>query len=202
MRISRTPTFDLLLSDFDFSAVLGPLESNQPHKTCRVSGGHPTLPPRVEKLPREFFVVASSVERQRKNPNVGPATTQNLVVKFDGEIYGGVLVENASDNFPSKRSSKISCQTSPKVRHQFRRKLRRLHPGNRWCLQMVLTETLTTETFQLKYAAHKTTKSPTSKICMGAGGYSRANSLNLRPSKTSDDLTINGKFSLCLVGKR
>ena len=30
----------------------------------------------------------------------------------------------------SKRSSKISCQTSPKVRHQFRR----LRPGNRWCL--------------------------------------------------------------------
>ena len=50
---------------------------------------------------------------------VGPATTQNLVVKFDGEIYGGVLVEYASDDFPSKRSSKISCQTSPEVRHQF-----------------------------------------------------------------------------------
>ena len=27
-------------------------------------------------------------------------TTQNLVVKFDGEICGGVLVENASDDFP------------------------------------------------------------------------------------------------------
>ena len=33
-----------------------------------------------------------------------------------------------------KRSSKISCQTSPEGRHQFRRKLRQLHPGNRWCL--------------------------------------------------------------------
>ena len=56
---------------------------------------------------------------------LGPATTQNLVVKFDGEICSGVLVENASDRtFPSKRSSKISCQTSPEVRHQFRRKLR------------------------------------------------------------------------------
>ena len=65
---------------------------------------------------------------------LGPATTQNLVVKFDGEICGGVLVENSSDDFPSKRSSKISCQTSPKVRHQLRRKLRRLHSGNRWCL--------------------------------------------------------------------
>ena len=29
---------------------------------------------------------------------VGPATTQNLVVKFDGEICGGVLVENVSDD--------------------------------------------------------------------------------------------------------
>ena len=36
--------------------------------------------------------------------------------------------------FPSKRSSKISFQTSPEVRHQFRRKLRQLHSGNRWCL--------------------------------------------------------------------
>ena len=66
--------------------------------------------------------------------NLGPATTQNLVVKFDGEIYGRVLVENASDNFPSKRSSKISCQTSPEVRHQFLRKLCKLQSGNRWCL--------------------------------------------------------------------
>ena len=68
-------------------------------------------------------------------PNLRPATTQNLVVKFDDEICGGVLVENASDDFPSKRSSKISCQTSPEVRHQFRRKLRQLHSGNRWCLR-------------------------------------------------------------------
>ena len=64
---------------------------------------------------------------------LGPATTQNLVVKFDGEICGGVLVEHASDDFPRKRSSKISFQTSPEVRHQFRRKLRQLHSGNRWC---------------------------------------------------------------------
>ena len=47
--------------------------------------------------------------------SIGPATTQNLAVKFDGEICGGVLVENASDDFPSKRSSKISFQTSPEV---------------------------------------------------------------------------------------
>ena len=32
-----------------------------------------------------------------------PATTQNLVVKFDGEIGGGVLVQNASDNFPRQK---------------------------------------------------------------------------------------------------
>ena len=51
--------------------------------------------------------------------NVGPATTQNLVVKFDGEIRGGVLVEYASDHFPSERSSKISCQTSPKFATNF-----------------------------------------------------------------------------------
>ena len=37
--------------------------------------------------------------------------------------------------FPSKRSSKISFQTSPEVRHQFRRKLRQLHSGNHWCLR-------------------------------------------------------------------
>ena len=58
---------------------------------------------------------------------LGAATTQNRVVKFDGEVCGGVLVENASDHFPSKRSSRISFQTSPEVRHQFRRKLRQLH---------------------------------------------------------------------------
>ena len=34
---------------------------------------------------------------------VGPATIQNLVVKFDGEISGGVLVENASDDFPQQK---------------------------------------------------------------------------------------------------
>ena len=34
---------------------------------------------------------------------LGPATTQNLVVKFDGEICGGVLVEHASDDFPQQK---------------------------------------------------------------------------------------------------
>ena len=82
------------------------------------------------------------MEKKGKNTGensktLGPTKTQNLVVKFDGEICGGVLVENASDDFPSKRSSKISFQTSPEVRHQFRRKLRQLHSGNRWCLKHV-----------------------------------------------------------------
>ena len=34
---------------------------------------------------------------------VGPATTQNRVVKFDGVICSGVLVENASDDFPQQK---------------------------------------------------------------------------------------------------
>ena len=57
--------------------------------------------------------------------NAGPATTQNLVVKFDGEICGGVLVENASDDFSQQEklenllpnfagsSPTISPKTSP-----------------------------------------------------------------------------------------
>ena len=56
---------------------------------------------------------------------LGPATTQNLVVKFDGEICGGALVEDASGDFPSKKklenllpnfaesSPPISPKTSP-----------------------------------------------------------------------------------------
>ena len=35
--------------------------------------------------------------------NLGPATTRNLVGRFDGEICGGVLVENASDDFPQQK---------------------------------------------------------------------------------------------------
>ena len=72
---------------------------------------------------------------------VGPVTTQNLVVKFDGEICGGnawwkMLLTISS----SKRSSKISFQTSPEVHHQFRRRLRQLHSGNRWCSHMVASK--------------------------------------------------------------
>ena len=65
---------------------------------------------------------------------IGPATTQSLVVKFDGEICGGVLVENASDDFPQQKKLEYFFQTLPEVRHQFRRKLRQLHSGDRWCL--------------------------------------------------------------------
>ena len=47
---------------------------------------------------------------------LGPATTQNLVVKFDGEISGEVLVENASDDFPPAKEAR----TSPsKLRRKF-----------------------------------------------------------------------------------
>ena len=61
----------------------------------------------------------------RTKSYVGPATTQNLVVKFDGEICGGVLVENVSDDFPQQKkfenllpnfagsSPPISLKTSP-----------------------------------------------------------------------------------------
>ena len=54
------------------------------------------------------------------------------MVKFAVEFWWRMLLTI----FPSKRSSKISFQTSPEVRHQFRRKLRQLHSGNRWCLDM------------------------------------------------------------------
>ena len=56
------------------------------------------------------------------------------LVKFDDDICGGVLWKMLLSIFPSKRSSKISFQTSPEVRHQFHRKLRQLHSGNRWRL--------------------------------------------------------------------
>ena len=47
---------------------------------------------------------------------LGPATTQNLVVKFDGEICGGVLVENASDDFPPAKEARKSPS---KLRQKF-----------------------------------------------------------------------------------
>ena len=52
------------------------------------------------------------------------------MVKFAVEFWWKMLLMIS----PAKKSSKISCQTSPEVRHQFRRKLRQLHSGNRWCL--------------------------------------------------------------------
>ena len=65
---------------------------------------------------------------------LGPASTQNLVVKFDGGICSGILVEHASDYFSSRRSSNIIFQTSPEIRHQFRRNFHQLHSRSRWCL--------------------------------------------------------------------
>ena len=47
------------------------------------------------------------------------ATTQNLVVKFDGEFCSGVLVENVLDNFPSKRSSKSPSKLHRKFTTNF-----------------------------------------------------------------------------------
>ena len=67
----------------------------------------------------------NSVRAKTLTDFVGPATTQNLVVKFDGEICGGVLVENASGDFPQQKKLKnplpnfagssppISPKTSP-----------------------------------------------------------------------------------------
>ena len=52
------------------------------------------------------------------------------MVKFAVEFWWKMLLTI----FPCKRSSKISFKTSPEVRHQFRRKLRQLHSGNRWSL--------------------------------------------------------------------
>ena len=56
------------------------------------------------------------------------------MVKFAVEFWWKMLLTI----FPSKRSSKISFQTSPEVRHQFRRKLRQLHSGNRWAYVKLL----------------------------------------------------------------
>ena len=50
---------------------------------------------------------------------LGPVTTQNLVVKFDGEICGGVLVENASDDFPSKTIRKYPSKLRRKFATNF-----------------------------------------------------------------------------------
>ena len=54
------------------------------------------------------------------------------MVKFAVEFWWKMLLTI----FPNKRSSKTSFQTSPEVRHQFRRKLRQFHSGNRWCLRL------------------------------------------------------------------
>ena len=50
-----------------------------------------------------LFHIARCLERSYSKTLLGPATTQNLVVKFDGEICAGVLVEHASDDFPQEK---------------------------------------------------------------------------------------------------
>ena len=61
----------------------------------------------------------------------------NLVVKFDGEICSGVLVENASDDFPQQKKLENLLPnftgSSPPISP---RKLRQLHSGNRWRLEV------------------------------------------------------------------
>ena len=61
----------------------------------------------------------NSGSRGAKSPlqkSPGPATTQNVVVKFDGEICGGVLLENASDDFPPTTETRKSPS---KLRRKF-----------------------------------------------------------------------------------
>ena len=153
-----------VFGDFPGSSLTVELNSNPevPRKFPRLPRKFPGLPRKFPGLPRRSAVSLGSLtpssdsqklslkcrlskiiaEIIRKyylsvSVSVGPATTQNLVVKFDGEICGGVLVENASNDFPQQRSSKIYFQTSPEVRRQYRRKLRQLHSGNRWCLYLL-----------------------------------------------------------------
>ena len=115
-------------SHYNVAATRGP--DNVLASDCRAQFGRPST--------RRGFRICVTVRlpvRPRGETMLGPATTQNLVVKFDGEICGGVLVENASDDFPQQKKLENLLETSPEVRHQFRRKLRQLHSGNRWCLQ-------------------------------------------------------------------
>ena len=56
------------------------------------------------------------------------------MVKFAVEFWWKMFLTI----FPSEWSSKISFQTSPEVRHQFRWKLRQLHSANRRCLRLRL----------------------------------------------------------------
>ena len=66
----------------------------------------------------------------------GPPQPQNLVVKFDGEICGGVLVENVSDDFHQQRKLENHLPNCAGSSPPIRRKLRQLDCGNRWCLDL------------------------------------------------------------------
>ena len=76
---------------------------------------------------RDFFRKLRSAERAvlKHVPRMtcqflGPATTQNLVVKFDGEICGGVLVKNVSDDFsPAKEAWKSPSKLCRKFATNF-----------------------------------------------------------------------------------
>ena len=78
------------------------------------------LPGNPYKLPPDKSFYTKFLPRELY---VGPATTQNLIVKFDGEIRGGVSVENASDDFPQQKKlenllpnfAKSSPPISPKT---------------------------------------------------------------------------------------
>ena len=61
------------------------------------------LCPQVRRCQTVGCKIVGGIMTTSGDPLLGPATTQNLVVKFDGEICGGVLVENASDDFPQQK---------------------------------------------------------------------------------------------------
>ena len=117
--------------DFFFS-ILGPLEKGAHSyvRLCLLRGGGGSLcvcagGPGSECIYQHLTPVPSSRTRsvpfhsQRHHHSQAPrhkssrleitskdrgnATTQNLVVKFDGEICSRVLVENASDDFPQQK---------------------------------------------------------------------------------------------------
>ena len=55
--------------------------------------------PASSLISEDFLVFTLREVPKISEKKTGPAPTQKLVVKFDGEICGGVLVENASDDF-------------------------------------------------------------------------------------------------------
>ena len=66
--------------------------------------------------PDEYCSEHADVEVLAPHDERWPATTQNLAVKFDGEICGGVLVENGSDHDPPTKEARKSPS---KLRRKF-----------------------------------------------------------------------------------